>query len=146
MQFTFSYTLDRSRAEVWRAFDSVDNMKKWQPTLVGFDRISGTPGQPGAVSRLTYEEGGRSVILTETITLRREPEEFAGRYDSSMGTTVIRNRFETLSPTSTRWDVTSDVEFRGLWRLLAPFLRGMIGKRTRADLERFKSMLESSHL
>lgn len=146
MQFTFSYTLDRSRADVWRAFDSVDNMKKWQPTLVGFDRISGTPGQPGAVSRLTYEEGGRSVILTETITLRREPEEFAGRYDSAMGTTAIRNRFEALSPTSTRWDVTSDVEFRGLWRLLAPFIRGMIRKRTRTDLERFKSMLESSQL
>lgn len=146
MQFTFSYVLDRGRAEVWRAFDSVDNMKKWQPTLVGFDRVSGTPGQPGAASRLTYDEGGRSVILTETITLRREPEEFAGRYDSSVASSAIHNRFEVLGPASTRWDVTADVEFRGLWRMLAPFLRGTIRKRTRADLERFKLMLESGHL
>lgn len=146
MQLTFSYTIDRGRSEVWRAFDSVDNMKKWQPTLVGFDRMSGTPGQPGAVSRLTYEEGGRSVILTETITLRREPEEFAGRYDSTMGASTIRNRFEVLSPKSTRWNVTADFEFRGLWRLLGPFLRGMISRRTSADLERFKSLLDSGQL
>lgn len=146
MQLSFSFTLDRGRAEVWRAFDSVDNLKKWQPTLVSFDRISGTPGQPGAVSRLTYEEGGRSVILTETITLRREPEEFAGRYDTPMATNAIRSRFEVIGPTSTRWDVTADFELRGFWRLLAPFLRGTISRRTRTDLERFKSMLESGQL
>jgi hypothetical protein len=146
MHFSFSYTLDRSQADVWRAFDSVDNMKRWQPTLVAFDRLSGIPGQPGAVSKLTYEENGRTVILTETITLRREPEEFAGRYDSAMATNAIHNRFERLGPTQTRWAITADFEFRGLWRLLTPFLRGTIAQRTRADLERFKSLLESGQL
>jgi hypothetical protein len=63
-----------------------------------------------------------------------------------MATNAIHNRFERLGPTQTRWAITADFEFRGLWRLLTPFLRGTIAQRTRADLERFKSLLESGQL
>jgi uncharacterized protein YndB with AHSA1/START domain len=57
MNFTFEYLLERDRATVWKAFDNPDNLRKWQPALDSFEPVSGTPGQPGAVSRLTYRRG-----------------------------------------------------------------------------------------
>lgn len=146
MAFRFELSLARSRAEVWRAFDRPENLRKWQPTLVSFDPVSGDPGQPGAVSRLVYREGNRTIAMTETITARREPEEFSGTYHSGMAVNTIQNRFEATGPTSTRWLVTADFEFRGLWRLLSPFFRGAIRTRMLQDLSRFKKLLESGEL
>ena len=146
MHLAFDYVLGRKREEVWKAFDNPHNMKKWQPTLVAFEPLSGTPGQEGAVSKLTYREDGRLIVLTETVTTRREPGEFGGTYESDMATNVIHNRFEREGPWTTRWSVTVDFRFRGLWRLLGPLFKRVIAKRTRADLERFKTMLESGQL
>ena len=146
MRFSFEIPLDRSREAVWKAFDNPDNMKTWQPTLVSFEPVSGTPGQPGAVSRLTYREGKRTMVLTETITLRREPDEFAGTYDSGMAVNAIHNRFEEAGPGQTRWIMTADFQFRGIWRLLGFVFSGAIRKRTMADLNRFKQKLEAGEL
>jgi len=146
MRLVFEYELGRRREEVWRAFDDPDNLRKWQPTLVSVERLSGAPGQEGSVSTLSYREDGRLIALTETITIRREPDEFAGTYQSDMATNTIHNRFAVQSPWSTRWRVTVDFRFQGIWRLLGPLFRRAIERRTRADLERFKSLLESGEL
>ena len=47
MKFTLQLPLNRSRAEAWSAFDNPENMKKWQRSLISFETISGTQGQPG---------------------------------------------------------------------------------------------------
>lgn len=44
MKFTLELPIRKSRTEVWKAFDSVENMKKWQPTLIKFENMSGIPG------------------------------------------------------------------------------------------------------
>lgn len=68
MRFTLELPINKSRAEVWKAFDNPENMKKWQPALVSFQTISGNQGQPGALSKLTYREREREFSLMETIT------------------------------------------------------------------------------
>jgi hypothetical protein len=146
MRLTFEYELGRRRDQVWQAFDNPENIRKWQPTLVSFERLSGIPGQAGAMSTLSYREEGRLIVLTETITIRREPEEFGGTYESDMATNTIHNRFEAISPWATRWEVTVEFQFHGIWRLLGPLFRSAIRRRTRADLERFKSLLERGEL
>jgi len=70
MKFQYEAVINRSRDEVWKLFDNPDNMKKWQPTLKKFEPQSGKPGQVGAVSKLTYEENGRAIVLIETISRR----------------------------------------------------------------------------
>ena len=77
---------------MWRAFDNVENMKKWQPTLMKFEPVSGTPGQVGAVSELTYNENGREFMLIEKITRRDEPNGFDAIYENSLQTTLSEIR------------------------------------------------------
>jgi len=143
IQITTELVLERPIGEVWRAFDSPDNMRRWQPTLESFEPVEGTPGQPGAVSRLTYLEGKQRMVLLETITERREPEHFAGTYASGMATNRMVNRFVALDSTRTHWQVECEFVFHGAWRFLAPFFRASIERRTRADVERFKECLET---
>ncbi len=76
--------------------DNVENMKEWQPSLKSFEHQSGEPGQVGAVSKLTYNENGREIVLTETITGRKEPEEFSGTYDNPVARNRVKNTFVEL--------------------------------------------------
>lgn len=146
MRFHFEMTIDRPREEVWASFDNVENLKKWQPTLVSFDQQSGTPGQVGAESRLIYNENGRKIVMLETITGRREPESFSGTYDTSMGKNSMWIGFEPIDGGKTRWVVDAEFRFKGPMMLAGPLMKGAIGRRIRADLDRFKSLLEAGQL
>lgn len=135
--------IDADRDTVWRFFDNVDNMTRWQPTLKSFTPVSGTPGQADAVSELVYDEGGREVVLTETITARREPEFLGGTYESKWGTVVILNRFEQTGDHQTRWSSNSNHVFRGFMKVFAVFMQRSICGRIDADMQRFKLLVET---
>ena len=134
--------IEASREAVWQAFDNTDNMKKWQPTLQQFEVQSGQPGQPGAVSKLTYDENGRTVILIETITQRNVPESFSGTYDNCTVFNEITNRFEALADNRTKWIMETEYRFKGLFRLMAPFVKNAICQRNDADMDRFVALVE----
>jgi uncharacterized protein YndB with AHSA1/START domain len=136
--------IDADRETVWRFFDDPDNMTKWQPTLRSFRPVSGTPGQPDAVAELVYEEDGREIVLTETITARREPEFLGGTYESKWGTVVILNLFEPTDDGRTRWSSNSNHQFKGLMKFLSLFMVKSIRSRIEDDMQRFKLLVETA--
>ncbi|MFO1095740.1 MAG: SRPBCC family protein [Planctomycetaceae bacterium] len=146
MKIDYTLELSAPRELVWRAFDNPSNLQKWQPSLISFDAVSGMPGQVGARSQLTYREGGHEIVLIETVTLRREPEEFAGTYESDHGVNILSNRFAETGTGLTRWDVLTEMQLKGMAKFMAPMVRGMVEKRVRADCERFKTLLEAGEL
>ena len=136
-------TIDADRATVWREFDNPDNLDKWQPTLRSFTHQSGTPGEPGAVSELVYDENGREVTMTETMTEKREPDFMAGHYDSAWSKATIVNHFEVIGDKQTRWVMYSNHQFKGFFRVLGIFFRKSICSRTDDWMQRFKLMVET---
>jgi hypothetical protein len=144
LKFKLELTIDKPLAEVWKAFDNIENMKKWQPTLVKFEPISGIPGQPGAVSKLTYEEGGREFTLIEKIIHRDEPNSFDGIYENNFADNIIRNKFIELGQHQTVWAVETEFRFKTLiMKIMGPLMKKNFIARTRKDMERFKEMAES---
>jgi hypothetical protein len=107
-----------------------------------FELQSGAPGQVGAVSKLTYEENGREIVLIETISSRNQPNEFSGTYTNPMATNAIKNEFVALEANRTKWVMDCEFKFRGFWKLLGPLMKGAIKKRTAQDVNRFKQMAE----
>jgi uncharacterized protein YndB with AHSA1/START domain len=146
LKLVIETTLEKPIDIVWRAFDNAENLKLWMPTLTDFQAVSGTPGQPGAVSRLTFLENGRKTIMDETILSRREPFELDGRYDTEFGSNDVRNRFESQAGGQTLWTLTAEFAFKGAFRFLAPLFKGVIRKRLNEDSARFKEKLESGAL
>lgn len=144
MKFTLELPVRKSRAEVWKAFDSTENLKKWQPTLKKFEHISGTPGQPGAVSKLTYEENGREFTLTEKITRREEPSRFDGSYINEFADNEIRNTFVEKGADETLWTLETEFRFKTLlMRILGPLMKRSFVTRTERDMQRFRELAEN---
>ena len=144
MKVTVDLELERSREEVWEKFDSFENLKQWQPSLVSAEPVSGEPGQIGAVSKLTYDENGREVVLMETITARERPREFGGIYEGKSVINRIHNRFREIGDDRTLWSMDSEFEFSGLYRVMMFFMRGAVRKQTEKTMMSFKTYLEGS--
>ena len=52
MKYQNEIEIDLPVNKVVELFDNPENLKRWMPGLQSFEHISGTPGQPGAKSRL----------------------------------------------------------------------------------------------
>ena len=135
--------IDADLATVWRMFDDPDSMAKWQPTLKSFTHRSGVPGQPDAVSELVYDENGRDVVMTETITARREEGFLGGTYESDWGTVVVFNHFEETDQGKTRWTSSLNYSFKGVMKIMALFMHKSIRNRSDRDMNRFKLFVET---
>jgi hypothetical protein len=144
LKFKLELTINKPLTEVWKAFDNIENMRKWQPTLIKFEPASGIPGQPGAVSKLTYEEGGREFTLIEKIIHRDEPNSFDGVYENNFADNIIRNKFIELGQHQTVWAMETEFRFKTLiMKLMGPLMKKNFVARTQKDMERFKEMVEN---
>lgn len=143
MRYILQLEIERPRDEVVRLFDDPDNLKQWQPGLISFEPVSGTPGQPGAKSRLRYQMGKREMDMVETITVRRLPDEFSGTYECSGTVNTISNRFEEAGPGRTRWIAENRFEFGSIWmKLMALLMPGAFRKQTMKFMRNFKAFAE----
>ena len=143
MKLNFDVTIDANLDVVWDAFDNPDNKARWQTNFYSCEHKTGIPGQPGATAQLTFDEKGKMVVLTETITERRDRRFLAGTYESVHGTTIIFNRFEDIDGRRTRWHSWCRISFKGMMKVMSLFISGTIRKRTEADMQRFKLMVET---
>jgi hypothetical protein len=144
MKFKLDLTINKPRADVWKVFDDPANMNKWQPSLKKIELLSGIPGQPGAVSKLTYEEGGREFSLIEKVTHRDEPNQFDGVYENEFTDNPIKNTFIAKGESETLWVLETEFKFKTLlMRLLGPIMKKNFVRRTQKDMERFKEFVES---
>ena len=144
MKYTLEITLEKSRTDVWQAFDSTENLKKWQPSLKKFENVSGTPGQPGAVSNLTYEENEREFTLTEKIIFRDEPKQFDGVYENEFSDSFVKNTFTEKGENETLWVVETKFKFKTLpMKIMGPLMKRNFVRRTYRDMERFQEFVES---
>jgi len=143
MKLNYEVLIDANLKDVWAAFEDTRKMGRWQQNFLCYTHKSGVPGQTGSIAEITYDENGKKVVLTETITERRDDAFLAASYESSHGSALIVNRFESLDASSTRWTAWCNFRFRGVMKLVSLFLSGTIRKRTEGDMQRFKLMVES---
>jgi len=144
MKYKLEITINKPRADVWSAFDNTENLKQWQPSLKKFEHLRGTPGQPDAVSRLTYEENDRGFSLTEKVTHRNEPSQLDGFYENEFSTNSIKNSFIEMGENETLWIVETKFSFKTLtMKIFGPLMKRNFVRRTYRDMERFKELAES---
>ncbi len=143
MKMKFETEIRAGRELVWALYDNPNKLSRWQPTLESFTHLAGDPGQPGAVSELVYNENGKKVTMTETVTERRKPHFMAGTYDNDWATSLIVNHFEEIDDNTTRFISYSNMNFKGIMKILSLFVARSIRARVEADLSRFKLLVET---
>lgn len=144
MKFRLELAFNKPRTEVWNTFTAPENMSKWQPSLMKTELLSGMQGQPGAVSKLTFEEGGREFSLIEKVTVRDEPHQFDVVYENEYTDNPMRHTFKEPGSNETLWVVEAEFKFKTFaMKLLGPLLKKNFVRRTQKDMDRFKELMES---
>jgi len=143
MKMKYEQIIQASREFVWSIFSNSGNLTRWQPTLRSFTHKSGQPGRPGAVSELVYDENGRKVVVTETVTERRQPVFMARTYDNDRARTLIVHHFEAIDENKTRFVSYTNMRFKGITKVMSLFVAKSIRARAEADLNRFKLFVET---
>ena len=144
MKYSNEVEINLPRNRVIELFDNTDNMKHWQKGLQSFEHVSGTPGQPGATSRLKYKMGKREIEMIETITNNNLPEEFAGTYDAKGVHNIMSNKFISLSENKTKWVADCEFQFKGFMKVIAFLMPAAFKKQSQKYLDDFKTFAEGN--
>ena len=143
MEFTQELTVNLPRLRFIELFDDPETLKEWQKGLISFESVTGTPGEPGATSRLTYRQGRGTMEMIETVTRRDLPEAFDGTYDAKGVHNVCRNEFHDLNGSATRWVAHNVFEFTGFMRVVAMLFGPMFKKQSLKMMTAFKEFAEA---
>lgn len=142
MKFENEILINAEIETAWNTFIDAGNPRHRQPTLKSVTPRSGAPTEPGAVSELVFDEDGRDVVMTRTITERRAPYFIAAEYDSAWSRVVV-NHFQSLDDGGTCWTVYSRHRFAGMMEVMALLIHKAIRERNNDWRQRFKLLVES---
>lgn len=144
MKYTVEITIDLPRKRVVELFNNPDNMPKWMNGLESFEHISGEPGQPGAKSRLVFNEGKRVIEMVETIHTNNLPEEMTGSYETNGVVNNMVVQFKELDENSTKYIAYQEFIFSGLFmKLMGLLMPGAFKKQSMKYMESFKKFAEA---
>jgi hypothetical protein len=145
MKYTCSIDIDRSLEEVVGLFQDPDNLQHWQPGLLSYEHIRGTPGEPGSTARLMFKSGKREINMTETILPSEHPHEFRSIYETTGVSNLSRSLFEPINEHRTRLISEQEFKFSGFMKLMGFLMPGAFRKQSEKFLQHFKEFAEKGN-
>ena len=143
MKYEVSIIINRPRTEVVEKFDNPDNLRHWMEGLQSFEPLEGTPGTPGARSKVVFQQGKRRIEMIEIITENSLPDRMSGTYDAPGVHNIVVNRFEELDPQTTRVVNEQEFQMKGLMmKVFALLMPAMFRKQSMKYLSAFKAFVE----
>lgn|ERR1700704_3361332 len=134
-------TINAPLGNVVKLFDQPENMKYWAPVPISVERISGTPGQPGAKSKLKFKR----FDLIETITAKDLPRELSGTYEMEAMANSIKHSFASLKENQTIYTVEVDYEFKkAMPKIINAIAPWMFTRPAYKYMKMFKDFVETS--
>lgn len=143
MKYTQEIIINKPIKEVVALFDNSNNLYEWMEGLQKFEHLSGTPGEPGAKSKLLFKMGNREIEMIETITVRDLPTEFSGTYEANGVFNIQKNKFISIADNQTKHVTENEFQFKGVMMKLMGFLMpGAFKKQSYKYLKAFKTFAE----
>lgn len=145
MRYTVSIDINAPLDEVIKRFDDPEKMKEWMAGLVSFEAIEGTPGQPGAKSKLVFQMGKRRIEMIETITERDLPRVFSGYYEANGVYNEVRNFFVAKDANTTTYSTEQLFNFKGGMKIIGWLFPKAFRKQSMKYLQDFKTFVERDY-
>ncbi len=142
-EFNISIHINQPPDIVHKAFINPDNSVKWMTDLEKFEVVKGKADEAGAIARLHYRQKGSSYIMED----RLEYCEPGRIYVSRVSGDAITARVETaINPSGNGTEISISWSGKGKllpFKLMLFFLRGRLVNQAKAELEKFKSLVET---
>ena len=144
LRYTCETTIAKPRDEVVALLQELENLPKWQPGLVEYRHLSGTPGQVGAKLLLRQKMGKREIEITETITESELPARYVAVYEATGVWNLIENTLTETPDGHTHWRVDTEFRCRGITWLMSVLMPGMFRRETEKYMANFKAFAEAA--
>jgi len=138
--------IDAPLEHAFAVFTDGDRSSEWLVGLKSIENISGQEFEVGSMWRLTFEQDGEVMVMTEEVTAYKENEVFAFTIDSDVLIADVEIRFIPLDSTRTKIVATStSVGKNILWRSMLAIVKSDIIERDQENYNRLKQLIESDH-
>jgi uncharacterized membrane protein len=87
-------TVNAPVSTTFEYFNNTDNMPKWMDNFKSIENISGEKNQVGSKWKLVYDENGKDLVMTETVTAFEQDKLFAFIMEDEYFKMEIEIRFE----------------------------------------------------
>lgn len=144
MKYTFEIEINAPREMVAGLAGDPENRMKWMDGIESDEALSGTPGQPGAKSRLVFRTGNMKTTMMGTVIANNLPDTFSETFDAPNVFTVVTGKFVALSPQKTKYVSEQEFQFKGIFNKIVGFLlQKEFKNQTLRHVENFKRFAES---
>lgn len=145
MKYITTVEIDLPREKVTELFGDPNSLANWYPQLTNIERLSGTPGESGAKSNLSFKMGKKEIVLLETIIKNELPKTFLVAYDTNGVHNIIENFFEETGDSTTNWKAVNEFQFSGIKKLMGWLMPGAFRKQTLKNMKLFKSYAQEKY-
>lgn len=147
LTYSVSQTIDAPRSYVAALMIDPDHYSEWMPGLQAAELTSGTHAQPGATTRLVFDQKGRSMGMTETVEANELPARYVVTYEDDAGR--VWNRVENVLDEAADGTTlcTAHCEFRFktfVMKVMGRLMPGAFKKQSRTYLKDFKALAENT--
>lgn len=145
MKFRIQITLGRSPKQAFKLMRDTQAMHEWETNFTSFQAIKGARRKINSTGyRIYTEPDGVKTKVKEEVTAVKLDEKFAYQLTHQQFMSYVECRFIDQG-TQTLLIEETEVRFRpALLNLLGFFMKGSMKKQRRADLMKFKQILEQS--
>lgn len=144
MNYTKKIIIDLPLEKTVELMDNLENLKKWQESLVEAKIIQGNFGEKGTKTELNYDFGKRKMTLIETILETNMPHSLVAEYKTNNVYNIQRNTFEATQDGKTIWISESEFKFEGLaMKTIGLLMPGAFKKQSLKYMRDFKNFAEN---
>ena len=140
IKFTLDIRIEKPLNTTIRLFNDRDLLSKWQPGLLSSEAV---PNKGGLKKyKLIYQIGRRKLPMIESRLKMDLPEQSEVEYTLKGITNTVKNTFSSPGPESTRWISEYEFRFKGLMKLIGPFMRSGLEQQSKTIMKNFKRFAE----
>ena len=144
MKYTKEVEIGLPVEEIIELLQNPENMKHWQPDLLGYELLDEKTGEAGSQMKLRFKMGTHEIEMIETVLEKNLPEELVLEYTTKGVYNVNRNSFVPISDGRTKWIQESEFQFQSLpMKIFGFFMPGAFKKQSQKYLDNFKEFAES---
>lgn len=142
MKYTLTNTINKPFDELIEKFKDPEGIKHWMDGLQKIEHISGIPNEVGYKRTLHFLHKNKEMEIIETILEQNLPHQIKFAYQSPMGNNEVEMLFEKITDTSVKQTNNTEMELKGIMKVMGPLIKGMFKKYSLKLMTAFKTYAE----
>ncbi len=144
IKYTTEVEIDKPINEVFALFEDADKRQEWLPEIKSIEPIEEKVGKLGSTYKMTIENQGEEVIMTEKIMAYVPNEKLTFQFDSDQ---MIKTDDYNFTANGNKTKVVQHCTVRAKGYLMAcmfPYFKGKLKDVSLGYMNRFKEMVEKN--